>query len=173
MAQDITEILFDACQVRFGAPASEVDLGFTDGPVVITFTEEFVDVVADQTGKTKLDQRLTGQGVEVKLTLKQISLDILTVAFPSAATAASGIAEGRLPGWSAISASGQLILHPQRSASAVSAEDFRILKAVAKIGGDIQMGHETLKGVPLVFTGLADISKLADGDGLWEYGNYA
>jgi len=96
----------------------------------------------------------------------------LQIAFPSASTATSGIAGGRLPGWSALSASGQLILHPQRAGTAVSAEDFRIPIAVAKIAGDIQMGHEVVKGVPLVFTGLLDLTKVADGDGLWEYGNY-
>jgi len=49
------------------------DLGGTEGGVEISFTEDLVDVTADQEGTRVLDAIRTGNSVEVSMTLKEMS----------------------------------------------------------------------------------------------------
>jgi len=169
---DQTEIQFEPSWIKFGASGSEAELGFTEGPITLTFTEESGDIVADQTGKTVLDDVLLGEAVTAKFSLKQWSLDNLKVAFPHAATAVSGIAGGRLPGAKGTAVSGVLIVHPTRKAATATDEDFRILRAKIKVDGDIEFKHDGSKLLPCVAKGFLDYSKASDGDGLWEYGTW-
>jgi len=50
------------------------DLGATEGGVEVSFTEDLVDVVADQEGTRVLDAIRSGNSVEVSLTLKEMTV---------------------------------------------------------------------------------------------------
>lgn len=50
------------------------DLGSTAGGVEVSFSEELVDITADQTGSQVLDALRTGNSVEVSMTIKEMTV---------------------------------------------------------------------------------------------------
>ena len=68
------------CRVYWGTSGSEADLGKTQGGVMVTFTEDVVDLKSDQFGTQPEDQAVTGFGVEIKVPLADYSLDNLAIA---------------------------------------------------------------------------------------------
>jgi hypothetical protein len=89
------------CQVLFGTEDSEVDLGKTEGGVVVTFATDVADLMSDQFGTAPEDQVVSGQKASVACPLADITLANLALALNQAMKtlgADSGIAGGNIVG---------------------------------------------------------------------------
>lgn len=78
MARDVNNIVVEPCVVYWGEVNDESDLGFLDGDIEISTTEDAVDVTSHQTGTAVLDAIRTGKTAgPIKLTLKETSVEKL------------------------------------------------------------------------------------------------
>jgi len=68
------------CSVSFGTKDSEVDIGRTEGGVVVAFSTSVVDLVSDQYGTSPEDQVITGQGAVITCPIANITLANLAIA---------------------------------------------------------------------------------------------
>lgn len=151
------------------------DLGATEGGVELTFTEDLVDVVADQEGTRVLDAIRTGNGVEVTLTLKEMTVarwaqiledgggDSLT---PSMGTEVVGY--GKSKNFTAISTEATaLTLKPTGSS-----DDLRnlLFHKAYPIPGSISFAGDATQGMSVTFRVIPD-STLDDGIELFAYGD--
>lgn len=59
------------CQISFGTAGAEVDLGRTEGDVVITWETDIADLKSDQYGTKPEDQVITGMGATIKVPLAE------------------------------------------------------------------------------------------------------
>jgi len=53
------------CEVKFGTDDGEVDLGKTQGGVVVNFSQDGADLMSDQYGTQPEDQVITGHGATI------------------------------------------------------------------------------------------------------------
>ena len=89
------------CGCFFGTKDSEVDLGKTEGGVVITFSTDVADLVSDQNGTSPEDQVISGQGASIACPLADITLANLAIALNQTVKTSgddSGIAGANLVG---------------------------------------------------------------------------
>lgn len=70
------------CEVSFGEHSgdAEVNLGKTEGGVIITFATDVVDLLSDQFGTTPEDQVISGQKASIACPLADITLSNLALA---------------------------------------------------------------------------------------------
>lgn len=168
---DVSKIKVAAHIATFGG----TNLGFTQDGSEITYTPEYVDIMADQLGKTVLDKRLVGEDVKIKLVLKEFDRDQLLIALPGA-TAASGSASatgmdvGRVAGYSIVEgASGALILHPANLAAGSSGQDWTIPIAVVSNPVTLPFKVDAETTIEVEFQAIAD-PDAADGMHLLKFG---
>lgn len=101
------------CSVAFGTDASEVDLGYTEGGVTITFGTQTVELKSDQTGETPLDEVIVGQTAVIKVPLAEVTFDNLAIALNQTKlqyNGAYGVPGTNLVGTSLLSAAQSLVL---------------------------------------------------------------
>ncbi len=74
------ELELGPVQVYFGTAGSELDIGPTEGGVVVNFGMDVQDLMTDQTGTTPQDQVISGQPTSVTCPLASISFSNLGIA---------------------------------------------------------------------------------------------
>jgi len=65
------------CQVKFGTAGSEVDLGKTQGGVVIHLSQDVTDLMSDQFGSAPEDAVITGDHAEVEIPFAELDFDLI------------------------------------------------------------------------------------------------
>jgi hypothetical protein len=160
--------------VKFGASASEVDLGFTQGGSEVIYTPTYREIMVDQLG-APVDIRIIGEQFEAKLALAEISQANFLIACPGASAAsgaasAAGINFGRRPGYSvAQNASGVLILHPVELATADKSRDWTVPISVNQSPINLPFKADTETPIPCNFKAIADPAQ-EDTYHLFRYG---
>lgn len=68
------------CQVKFGTDDAEVDLGKTEGGVVVNFSQEAAQLMSDQYGTGPEDEVITGHGATIVIPMAKYTADNLAIA---------------------------------------------------------------------------------------------
>jgi len=68
------------CEVKFGTDDSEVDLGKTEGGVVVNFSQDAADLMSDQYGTGPEDQVITGHGASIVIPMAKYDATNLALA---------------------------------------------------------------------------------------------
>jgi hypothetical protein len=149
--------------VKYGTAGAEVDLGGTLGNVVISAKYSKSSIMADQSGTTIRDRRVSGVEVTVTTELAEIqSKDIWKVVFPHATLTGSGtsgtLAFNANIGDSDISNAKQLILHPESKTTIDVTGSYIFYKAVASAESSITYGPTEQAKLKIVWNILPDES---------------
>ena len=153
-------------RVSFGTAGSEVDLGGSMANVVISAAYRKASILADQSGSTVRDRRVSGVEITVTTELTEIqSKDIWKVVFPHATKIGTGI--GSLAaikfddniGDSDLVNAKQLVLHPLSKADADKSSDYTFFKAVASAESSITYGPNEQARLKIVWNILPDESQ--------------
>ena len=132
----VSNVLVQPMEVTWGASA----LGFTEGDIEITFTEDIVDVTAHQEGTNILSGIRTGKRAEVSITLKETNRALVKYMLQQSGQSitASGGASA-VVGWGSgrdftqtLGQAGVLKFHPVTKASGDYSEDITFWKAYPK-----------------------------------------
>lgn len=137
-------IKLGVCQVIYKG----VDLGHTMGGVEVSYKPKFATISADLYGDTKLNEKLVGEQLTVKVPLAEKTIANLGIAIPQATLA--GATNGRITlghkaGQDMLSLAGQLYLHPY--AESTKAFDVVLYKAV--VNNTITIKHDN-KGETII-----------------------
>ena len=134
-------------RVSFGTAGSEVDLGGTLGNVVLSVKYAKSSIMADQSGSTVRDRRVSGIEVSITTELAEVgNKDIWKVVFPHATKEGTGTgALAAIDFKDAMSDSDlanakQLVLHPLAVATADKSQDYTFYRAVASAESSITYG---------------------------------
>lgn len=150
-------------RVKFGTSGSEVDLGGTLGNVVISAKYSKSNILADQSGTTVRDRRVSGVEVSVTTELTEIQdKDIWKVVFPHASLTGTGTS-GTINfndniGDSDLSNAKQLILHPLSKNDLDTSGDYTFFKAVASAESSITYSPTEQARLKIVWNVLPDES---------------
>jgi len=153
-------------RVSYGSAGSEVDLGGSMANVVISAKYSKANILADQSGSTVRDRRVSGVEITVTTELTEIqSKDIWKVVFPHATKIGTGI--GSLAaikfddniGDSDLVNAKQLVLHPLSKADADKSSDYTFFKAVASAESSITYGPNEQARLKIVWNILPDESQ--------------
>jgi hypothetical protein len=150
-------------RVKFGG----VDLGGSLGNVVISTKFMKAPIMADQSGKTVRDRRVSGIEITLTTELAQIKdKDIWKVVFPHAKEVVSGpnkamYFEGAI-GDSDLAHAAELLLHPLSLADADLSGDHKFYKACASAESEITYGPEEQARLKIVWNILPDDSTVPD-----------
>lgn len=152
-------------QVKYGTALSEVDLGGTLGNVVITAKYAKSNILADQSGSTVRDRRVSGMEVTVTTEIAEIqNKDVWKVVFPHATKVGTGTGSlAAIDFKDAMSDSDlanakQLVLHPLSRASGDESGDYVFFKAVASAESSITYGPTEQARLKIVWNILPDES---------------
>lgn len=165
-------------QVKYGTAGSEVDLGGTLGNVVISVKYAKSNILADQSGSTVRDRRISGMEVTVTTELAEISnKDIWLVVFPNLTKTGSGT--GALAAIdvkddmsdSDSANAKQLVLHPMAKGSADKSGDYTFYKACASAESSITYGPTEQARLKIVWNILPD--ETATPNKFFRYGDPA
>jgi len=141
------------------------DLGKTSGGVEITMETTTAPILADQTGQIVQDEFLTGQTIEVSMSLLEmteenwervvgsVTGDVYT---PAGGTQLVGFGEDRLYA-SLFDLGGELVLHPSRFAESDRSKNITLWKSAPK-PASINFSGEEPQLMEVTFTALADRS---------------
>ena len=130
----VANILVQPMEVTWSASA----LGFTEGDIEVTFSEDVVDVTAHQEGTNILSGIRTGKGAELTITLKETHRAIVQymMAQSGESRTASGAGASAQVGWGSgrdftqtISQAAALTLHPVVNGAADYEDDIHFWKA--------------------------------------------
>jgi len=153
------------------------DLGKTSGGVEVSMETNSVQITADQTGAIVLDEVITGQTVEVTVSLLEMTAarwetvvgsvtgDVFT---PSGGTQLVGFGDSRLY-QSLLDLGGELVLHPTRKDVTDKSFDVTLFKSAPK-PSSINFSGEDPQVMEVTFTALIDsevksaINLMAFGD---------
>ncbi len=168
-----TGFSFTQCQ-----QGGDLDLGFTDGDLEVTFEETLLSVTAHQTGVTPLADLRQGLVADVKLTMKECNAAKLEEIFAKAAGGSYTPAGGtKLFGWgtskqgsSTIVQARRLVLHPVRLADNVYTNDLCFWKAYP-LPDSLVFSGENPQTVKLTFKIYLDESQQEEIS-QWAYGDY-
>lgn len=148
---------------------AEAYLGGTLGNVKIAVATEKSPIHADQTGKTMLDQRISGHKYHVTTEIAQINdFTILSYIFPSASAlgaAASGIEWFNNVGHSDRAVAGQLRLHPQSQPDAVGTYDWTFYVACPTENSELVYGPTEQSKFKVEWVIYPDLSNVAGATG--------
>lgn len=132
----VSNVLVQPMEVTWSASA----LGFTEGDIEITFTEDIVDVTAHQEGTNVLSGIRTGKRAEVSITLKETNRALVKYMLEQSGqsiTASGG--SSAVVGWGSgrdftqvLGQAGKLTFHPVTKASGDYSEDITFWKAYPK-----------------------------------------
>lgn len=152
-------------KVSFGTAGSEVDLGGTLSNVVISAKYAKSNILADQSGSTVRDRRVSGMEVSVTTELAEIqNKDLWKVVFPHATKIGTGTTtlaaikfdDGMSD--SDLANAKQLVLHPLSKAAADKSTDFTFFKAVASAESSVTYGPSEQARLKIVWNVLPDES---------------
>lgn len=142
-----TNMQLSPMRVSFGTAGSEVDLGGTLGNVVISIAYKKSAILADQSGSTIRDRRVSGMEFTITTELAEVAnKDLWKVVFPHATKEGTGTGSlAAIDFKDAISDSDsanakQLVLHPLALADADHSQDYTFYKAVASAESSITYG---------------------------------
>ena len=149
--------------VKYGTAGSEVDLGGTLGNVVISAKYSKSNILADQSGTTVRDRRVSGVEVTVTTELAEIqNKDIWKVVFPHATETGTGtsgtIAFNQNIGDGDLANAKQLILHPESKAALDVTGSYIFFKAVASAESSITYSPTEQARLKIVWNILPDES---------------
>lgn len=149
--------------VKYGTAGAEVDLGGTLGNVVISAKYSKSNILADQSGSTVRDRRVSGVEVTVTTELAEIqNKDIWKIVFPHATLTGSGtsgtIAFNSNIGDSDLSNAKQLILHPESKGALDVTGSYIFFKAVASAESSISYSPTEQARLKIVWNILPDES---------------
>jgi len=132
----VSNVLVQPMEVTWSASA----LGFTEGDIEITFTEDIVDVTAHQEGTNVLSGIRTGKRAEVSITLKETNRALVKYMLEQSGqsiTASGG--SSAVVGWGSgrdftqvLGQAAKLTLHPVTKAANDYSEDITFWKAYPK-----------------------------------------
>jgi len=152
-------------RVSFGTAGSEVDLGGTLGNVALSVKYMKSNILADQSGSTVRDRRVSGMEITVTTELTEVAnKDIWKVVFPHATK--DGTGTGSLAAIDFKDAIGdgdlanakQLVLHPLALADADKSQDYTFFKACASAESSITYGPNEQARLKIVWNILPDES---------------
>lgn len=160
-----------------GNTAAEV--GYVDGSVELSMSEDLVDVTAEQTGSNVLSQIRTGKQVELKISLKETSKAQLKAAFvaggmgsftPAGASGTEVVGYGTYQDFTqTLVQANKLVLHPIKLAASDKSGDYTFHKAYPIIESLAFSGEEILM-LPLTFKCYPDLT-LNDRVEFFAYGD--
>lgn len=90
----VSDLELGPCQVLFGDEDAEVDLGRTEGDVVITWSTDLADLMSDQYGTRPEDQVITGTGALIKVPLAEQTKVNLALALNQTVSVGGNLVEG-------------------------------------------------------------------------------
>lgn len=151
-------------------------LGLTKGGTTLTYTPEFYDITADQTGNTPLDSILIGEAVQVTASLLDTTIEHIAAVAPTADKEVEGgktkaVTFGRRPGLRLGDRSGVLRVHPVSAGIGKTDKDVIIYRAANKASLELAYELENEWVIPCEFVGLVDDFR-PEGDQLFRIGDY-
>lgn len=142
------------------------DLGYTEGDIEVSFSENLTDITSHQTGTDVLGQIRTGKNVEVKLTLKETTVAALKRVFSASGGVVTPSGGTDAVGWgtdkqftSTVGDAAMLVLHPIEMGIGKT-EDTTFWKAYPMVES-INYSSENLSTVSVTFKVYRDDSKPA------------
>ena len=149
------------CQILFGDEGSEVDLGKTEGGVVVNFGTDVADLTSDQHGTAPEDQVVTGQKATINVPLAEPSLRILAISLNQTRLAAGGkwgIAGGNIVGTKLSSKANSLLIKKYVDGSpSTNSEDWMRFPYAAPVGNfDYPYSKDSQRIINTVFTAFPD-----------------
>ena len=151
------------CQVLWGTVGAEVDIGKTEGGVVVTFATDVADLLSDQFGTAPEDQVVTGQKASVACPLADITLENLAIALNQTVKTigeGSGIAGENIVGTKLSTKAKSLLLkkYVNGSPSSDTQEWVRFPKAAPQGNFDYSFTKDGQRIIAVVFTAFQDDS---------------
>lgn len=161
-----TRVKLGPCDVTLYHPSlGALALGLTKGGATATYTPDYYESTADQTGSTPIEHFLVGEMWQAEFSLMEWSLPNLRAAFGSAHTLAGddAVSIGSKVGKRSSTNAGLLLLHPVDLTT--TEFDFGIYRAVSV--GEIKVEHKSdgERLIPLLVKGIIDPNR-ANGDQL-------
>jgi len=160
-----TNMELSPMRVSFGTAGSEVDLGGTLGNVVLSAKYTKANILADQSGSTVRDRRVSGVEIQVTTELSEIqNKDVWKIVFPHAtktgagSTTSAAIRFDDAMSDSDLANAKQLILHPLTKSDADKSTDYTFFKAVASAESSITYGPNDQARLKIVWNVLPDNS---------------
>lgn len=140
-----------------------VDLGGTLGNVVVNFGTSKADILADQSGKTVRDRRISAQNFKITTEIAEIkNKDNWKVVFPHFNLVTQGgfqsIYANAQIGASDLAVAQQLVLHPLSLVDADTSGNYLFYKAVASEESEITYGPEEQARLKIVWNVYPDDS---------------
>lgn len=151
-------------------------LGLTKGGTTLTYTPEFYDITADQTGKTPLDSILIGEAVQVVASLLDTTVDHIATVVPTADKETEdgktkAVTFGRRPGLRLGNHAGVLRVHPISAGVGKTDKDVIVYRAANKANLELVYQLEDEWVIPCEFVGYPDDFR-PEGDQLFRIGDY-
>ena len=145
------------------------DPGGTLEDVKISVAYEKSEIMADQTGKTPLDKRVSGAKFSVTTAVTQVNnMELLQMVFPHAALVGTAPYGGDAPsaavqwnnvvGQSDLSVAGELVLHPQNKPVGASGHDWTFYVACPTEASEITFGPTKQSALKIEWTVYPDTS---------------
>ncbi len=151
-------------------------LGLTKGGTTLTYTPEFYDITADQTGNTPLDSILIGEAVQVVASLLDTTVDHIATVVPTADKEVEdgktkAVTFGRRPGLRLGNHAGVLRVHPISAGVGKTDKDVIVYRAANKANLELAYQLEDEWVIPCEFVGYPDDFR-PEGDQLFRIGDY-
>ena len=151
-------------------------LGLTKGGTTLTYTPEFYDITADQTGNTPLDSILIGEAVQVVASLLDTTVDHIATVVPTADKEVEdgktkAVTFGRRPGLRLGNHAGVLRVHPVSAGVGKTDKDVIVYRAANKASLELAYQLEDEWVIPCEFVGYPDDFR-PEGDQLFRIGDY-
>jgi hypothetical protein len=166
MAADITNVKLGVCSVKF----NNVDLGHTNGGVVVTYTPKYHDVTVDKYGNTVVEKVLIGEKLTAKVPLAESTIANLAVAMPAGTSDTDNITVGKQAGELMAQYAKALVLHPIANEAADLDEDVNFYKAIVSSEIALNYTFDGERVVEVTFEALLDETK-SDGAYLGLFGD--
>ena len=143
------------------------DVGYVDGDIEISHSEDKVDITAHETGTNVLSQIRTGKQVELTVNLKETTISQIRrmMVLPGGAYTPAGAGGTELFGFGShkdftqtITHAKKLVMHPKVLGASDKSRDYTFWKAYPQIDAETFSG-ENIFVVPVVFKVYPDTSK--------------
>lgn len=164
MARTTDEVRIGDCIVKLDG----TDIGHTNGGVTFIFEKEFAELEVDQYS-SPVDYALSGENVQIKTTLAQISNDTIALGIPQGAKVSDGVTFGTDTGFLLSTTEGELTLHPRKNADIDETEDVVIYRAVVKESFELAYNKEDQRLLEITWDALPDETK-SDKNRLGHFG---
>lgn len=149
------------CQILFGTKDAEIDIGKTEGGIVVTFATDVVDLMSDQFGTSPEEQVITGQKATIVCPIAEVTLENLAFALNQtlkAIGADSGIAGENIVGTKLSTKANSLLIkkYVDGSPSDDTQDWMRFPKAAPQGNFDFAFSKDSQRIVSVTFTGFPD-----------------